>query len=74
MTQGSLQNTPPGPTLADYHRWPPDPPASGLASPPLGGQGRAVSSRPATGLLGQVDPEGEPEIGPAVDDGAEAAA
>jgi hypothetical protein len=31
-------------------------------------------SLPATGLLGQVDLEGESRIGPAVDDGAEAAA
>jgi hypothetical protein len=74
MTQGSLQNTPSGPTLADYHRWPPYPPASGLASPPLGGQGRADLEPAGDGLLGQVDSEGEPKIGPAVDDGAEAAA
>ena len=33
-----------------------------------------IWSLPATGLLGQVDSEGEPKIGPTVDDGAEAAA
>jgi len=33
-----------------------------------------IWSLPATGLLGHVDSEGEPKIGPAVDDGAEAAA
>jgi hypothetical protein len=55
-------------------RWPPCPPASGLASPPLGGQGRADLEPAGDGLLGQVDSEGEPKIGPAVDDVAEAAA
>jgi hypothetical protein len=74
MTQGSLQNTlrdrPSRTTTAgrrilrraDSHL------------PLLADSAGQIWSLPATGLLGQVDSEGEPKIGPAVDDGAEAAA